>query len=340
MASRTVNSYRAMKLAYQRTLRSFARLVVLANSLAPEIARAECLGLIKGPVAVDVQSCGMVKPEAFDVTKPNYKFISDLDAAGRAQFYNQYRGLAIKGIVVRSQAVREGFNPTKGALQGENQVIFLPPGTEQQCAALINKRVTGMIQEKCCDGNGDAPCLLNTSLSLTGLKISGDALVNGEGKAITPGRLADKHKDSYKEAEKFYSQKKYKEAVIAFKKADAENDIDVKGLYRWANSLRELEKCPEAVIPLKRIYDLSQNGKIWADQELDSRRGIFLLARCHAKMGEPSNAVFYLNGFLLEPKRYRSELIQSLKHKDFGWIHTSKEYIEYRNEAQKKVNAK
>lgn len=325
---------------YQKTLRRAVRVLLVANAAVPEIATAECLGLIKGPVAIDVHSCGMVKPEAFDMTKPSFNFIRDLDPAGRNTFYNQYRGLAIKGVVVRSQAVREGFNPMKGVLQGESQLVFIPPGTGEQCAALVHKRISGNIQEKCCDGNGDAPCLLGTGLYINQVQVSGQALLNEEGKAIVPGKLADKHKKTYLDAEKLYGQKKFKEAAIGFKKADAENDMDIKGLYRWGNALRELEDCPNALIPLKRIYDLSQAGKVWADQELDSRRGVFLLARCHAKMVEPSNAVFYLNGFLLEPKKYRSELIQSLKHKDFGWIHTSKEYTEYKLEAQRKLNAK
>lgn len=340
MASNTVKQLAAIKNRSPRLLRGIARLIIIANAVVPEIAPAECISLIKGPVAIDVQSCGIVKPEGFDTSKPNYKFIKDLDGPGRAQFYSQYRGLAIKGIIVRSQAAREGFNPMKGVLQGENQLVFIPPGASDQCSALINKRVSGLLQEKCCDGNGDAPCLLGTGLSLTQVQVSGQAVLNGEGKAINPGKPSDKHKDAYLSAEKFYAQKKFREAAIAYKKADAENDMDVKGLSRWGFALRELEDCPNAIPPLKRIYDLSQAGKVWADQELDARRGIFMLARCHAKMSEPSNAVFYLNGFLLEPKKYRSELMQSLKHKDFGWIHTSKEYIEYRAEAQKKLNAK
>jgi hypothetical protein len=339
MASQIID-IAALQARYQRTLLRAARVLLIAQAAVPEIATAECLGLIKGPVAIDVHSCGMVKPEAFDVAKPNFKFIRDLDPAGRTSFYNQYRGLAIKGVVVRSQAVRDGLNPTKGAMQGETQLVFIPPGSSEQCAAIVNKRLTGMIQEKCCDGNGDAPCLLGTGLSLTQLQVSGQALLNDEGKAIVPGKLADKHKKSYLDAEKLYGQKKYKDAAIGFKKADAENDMDIKGLYRWGNALRELEDCPNAIVPLKRIYALSQAGKVWADQELDSRRGIFLLARCHAKMGEASNSVFYLNGFLLEPKKYRSEMAQSLKHKDFGWIHTSKEYTEYKAEAQRKLGSR
>ncbi len=315
------------------------RAIIMLQALIPEIATADCLGLIKGPISVDVESCGMIKPEAFDLSKPNFKFIKDLDPAGRGIVYSQYRGLAIKGVIVRSQAVREGFNPMKGALQGENQLLFIPPGTEQ-CSSLINKRITGMLQEKCCDGNGDAPCLLGTGLAVTKIQVTGNALLSGDGKAITPGKTADKHGATYKEAEKLYGQKKFKEAVAGYKKAESENDIDIKGLFRMGNALRELEDCPAAIVPLKKIYDLTQKAKVWADQELDSRRGIFLLARCHAKMGEASSAVFYLNGFLLEPKKYRAELTQSLKHKDFGWIHTSKEYVDYRNEAQQKLGKK
>lgn len=312
--------------------------IIMALLLMPQIASADCTSLIKGPVAVDVLTCGSVNPEAFDLTKSKYKFIADLDPEGRKIITSQYRGLAVKGQIVRSQAIQAGLDTRKGALQGETVVLFIPPSQQAQCSALIGKRIAAQLQERCCDGAAEAPCLLDTGLTLSDIKVAGNAVTDAEGKPSGLNKPAKVRGADYKQAEKFYLQKKFKEAVASYKKAEAQNDIDVKGLVRWGFALREMEDCPSAIAPLKKVYDLSQKGKLWADEEMDGRRGIFLLARCHAKMSDPSLAVFYLNGFLLDPKKYRSELIQSLKHKDFGWIHTSKEYREYSSEAKKKLN--
>lgn len=45
-----------------------------------------------------------------------------------------------------------------------------------------------------------------------------------------------------------------------------------------------------------------------------------------------------LNSYLLEPQKYKSELKQALSNKDFGWIHTSKEYRDFKKEVGKKLN--
>ena len=63
-----------------------------------------------------------------------------------------------------------------------------------------------------------------------------------------------------------------------------------------------------------------------------------LLARCLARMNDPQNAVAILNSYLIEPAKYRSEINESLKDADFGWIHTSREYRDYTKEARKKQN--
>ena len=271
----------------------------------------------------------------FDTSKPKYKFIGDLDPEGRQQLLDSYKGLVVKGTVVMSRAVKDGVSTAKGALQGEKTIFFIPPGVTS-CEMIHQKRVTGNITEKCCNGTGDVPCLLGSGLVLADVKVAGEAMV-GSGLDKKGTR---KHGKDYIEAEKKYVDKKYKDAVKLYEKAETENDIDIKGLFRMGNALRELEKCNLAIRPLKKIWDRQQANKIWADEELDARRGVFLLARCNAKNGDPSGAVFYLNGFLLDPKKYRSELQQSLKHKDFGWIHTSKEYQQFKVDAERKLSGR
>jgi len=301
---------------------------------AQAFAQDACFALIKGPIAFDVEFCKAFDPGMFDTSKPKYKFIDDLDPQGRKELLDSYRGLVVKGTVVMSRAIKSGVSTTKGVLKGEKIVFFIPPQITS-CEDIFHKRVSGNVEEKCCNGTGNAPCLLGNGLVFRDLKIAGDAMV-GE-TIVKKGKRI--HGKDYLEAEKMYSQKKYKEAVKLYTKAEEANDIDVKGLFRMGFAYRELEKCDLAIRPLKKIWDLQQASKIWAEEELDARRGVFLLARCHAKNGDPSGAVFYLNGFLLDPKKYRSELQQSLKHKDFGWIHTSKEYRQYRESAEKKLGS-
>jgi hypothetical protein len=322
--------------ARQCLMTLYLKSLIILTGILSEVANAECISLVKGPVIVDIQSCGAVNPDAFDVKREKYKFIGDLDPPGRKMLLNQYRGLYLKGVVVRSTAIREGIDTTPGALQGDSVQLFIPPG-QAQCTAVQNKRVAGILQEKCCDGNGDAPCLLNTGLIFTKPKAVGQAGVGLDGKLLSPTKNNREHKKNYLDAQKYFVKKDYKKATALFKKADEEKDIDVKGLYQWGSAYRELEDCPAAIAPLERIYKLNQNGKVWKDEELDARRAVFLLARCHSKMNQPSQSAFYLNGFLVEPKRYMTEIKQSLKHKDFGWIHTSKEYVEYKAEAERVI---
>jgi tetratricopeptide (TPR) repeat protein len=305
-----------------------------ASLTKPAFSQDACFALIKGPIAFDVEFCKPFDPGMFDTSKPKYKFIDDLDTQGRKELLDSYRGLVVRGTVVMSRAIKSGVSTTKGVLKGEKTVFFIPPQVAS-CEDIFHKRVSGSVEEVCCNGTGNAPCLLDSGLVFKDLKIAGDAMV-GE-TIVKKGKRI--HGKDYLEAEKLYSQKKYKEAVKFYTKAEESNDIDVKGLFRMGFAYRELEKCDLAIRPLKKIWDLQQASKIWAEEELDARRGIFLLARCHAKNGDPSGAVFYLNGFLLDSKKYRSELRQSLKHKDFGWIHTSKEYRQYRQSAEKKLGS-
>lgn len=297
-------------------------------------AEGSCSTFKKGPITFDVDVCKDFDPAIFDPAKPKYKIIGDLDPEGRQQLLDSYRGLLTKGTVVLSEAIEDGISLRKGVLQGEKVFLFVPSGAAK-CEEVRQKRITGILAEKCCNGTADAPCLLGSGLTLTDIKVVGPARV---GDNITQ-KPKKPHSKDYIEAERKYAAKKYKEAVVLYQKAEDGGDIDVKGLFRMGNALREIEKCDLAIRPLKKIWELRQANKVYTDEEIDARRGIFLLARCHAKNGDASGAVFYLNAFLLDPKKYRSELQQSLKHKDFGWIHTSKDYQQYKRDAQRKLGS-
>ena len=63
-------------------------------------------------------------------------WIKDLDAAGKKQFYDSYRGTYLKGKVVKSSAQTKGIANEQGALNGDTIYAMVgPPAT--QCAQLL-----------------------------------------------------------------------------------------------------------------------------------------------------------------------------------------------------------
>ncbi len=307
-----------------------ATLMLLGASVT---ARAECLSLVSGPIVLDVQGCKAMEPETFfDPAKSKYKWITDLDAAGKKQFYATYRGLYIRGKVVKSSAIKKGLSNDPGALNGETIGAYIPPGGGA-CTAYNGKRLSAEVKEICCDGSGDAPCLLATGFILGGIQVAGTA---GTSAGDADRQKAKSSKD-YQEAQKQFDAGNMKKAVAAYERARNSGDIDVLGLYNMGSAYRKLDQCGDAIKPLKMIYDKEIKKQIWADEEPIARKAIFLLAKCYAKMNEPSLSTLILQGYLVEPDKYRSEIKESLNHKDFGWIHTAKEYREYKKAAQKKL---
>ncbi len=306
---------------------------LLLTLLSPKIAEAGCLTLIAGPVVYDVEACKLIEPEKmFDPEKERFAWIGNLDPAGRKSFLDTYRGLYVKGKVVKSQAVAKGFVGEQNALTGETLFMYLPP-SPTQCTDVLGKRLAANLKEVCCEGGGDAPCLLDTGYILQSAKVVGAA----GSAAGDQSRVRAKKSKDYQDGLKAFRSKNYKVAVKSFEKARTNGDLDVKGHYYLGYSLRELDLCRGAISPLTVIQKKSLAKQIWADEEADARKAIFLLARCYSKMNDPNGAVFILNSYLLEPQKYKSELKESLSHKDFGWIHTSKEYKDYEKEARKKI---
>jgi hypothetical protein len=295
--------------------------------------KAKCFSLTSGAVVYDVTSCKAINPEqAFDFSKEKFSWIKDLDPAGKKELLNSYRGLLLKGQVVKSKAVQSGLTKDKGALEGDSPYFYLPPGG-LTCATVSGRRLAGNVKEVCCDGGGYIPCLLGTSYLFVQASVVGNA---GSSDGDLSRQKARKSKD-YAQGEAAFARRHYKEAVKAYEKARASGELDVKGHYKLGYAYRELDQCGDATTVLKYIYEKQNKKQIWADEEKIARAGIMLLARCYAKLNDPDNTMFILNGYLLEPQKYRSEIKESLSHKDFGWIHTSKEYRNYKAEAQKKL---
>jgi hypothetical protein len=300
----------------------------------PEIARAECLSLKAGPLIFDVQSCAQMQPEAaFDPSKNRFKFIADLDPKGKKSLLDGYRGLYVKGQVIKSQVDQKGVVKESGVLMGETIPAFVPPSA-MQCAQVLGKRVSAKLVERCCDGNGDAPCLLDTGYVLQNVTVIG---ASGTSAGDAQRQKAKKSPD-YQAGDKHFRSKDWKKATLAYEKARSNGELDISGHFKLGYAYRMLDLCPAAISPLQYIHSQKEKGATWADEDSVVRAGEFLLARCYAKMNQPGSSVLLLNAYLLEPQKYARELKDSLSHVDFGWIHTSREYREYQKEAQKKLS--
>lgn len=312
---------------------AFGITVAVGATISAAPLHAECMSLVSGPVVIDVAGCKQLEPEkVFDSSKSKYQFIRDLDPVGRKQFLDTYRGLFIKAKVVKSNAVQKGLSNEAGALSGQTVFMYMPPSANQ-CNQVLGKRVTGVVNERCCDGGGEVPCLLDTGLLLRDTKVLG-AVASAAG---DESRQRAVKSANYKAGVTSFRAKKYKDAVKSFERARSDGELDIRGHYYLGYSYREMDQCSDAIPPLRKIYDASLKKDIWADEEETARRANFLLARCYSKVNDPGASILILNSYLLEPEKYKLELKQSLSHKDFGWIHTSKEYREYKAEALRKL---
>ncbi len=319
-----------------RQLCFFARIGVLVFALSTAgVSFGACLTLIKGPIAVDVHSCNAIDPNtSFNLQEDRFKQIRELDAKSRAAFFSSYRGVMMRGKVVNSQAVRTGLSDDKGALFGENVFLFVPPG-KGSCEGAIGYRYSGQLNEVCCDGAAEAPCLLNSSYIFTELKPLGATAKQAGNQA----RQKAEKSENYKQAEDALAKKKFAIAAKHFEAARAKDELDILGLFKLAAAYRRLDACPKAIPPLETIHEKYLRKQTWADEEPTIRKSNFLLARCYAKLNRPGDSVLLLNSYLLEPRKYKAELTQSLNNPDFGYIHTSKEYRLYKADAEKKLRA-
>jgi len=294
------------------------------------------VSLLKGAVVFDVDICSQITPETrFDLNDPEYKWIRDLDGPGRKQFYDTYRGVLLRGRVIQSRVQRTGTGGGKGVLAGDTVAVYVRPSAAAQCTMLSGKRLAGALDEACCNGSGDPPCLLGTTHFLNSVNVMGSA-ASEAGDATRRRAAASKE---YAEGVRAWKADKWKAAIKAFEAAQDKGDLDIKGHYMLGHAYRETDNCKAAIKPLRHIYDRAQQGKVWADEDETVRRANFLLARCHARNNDPQGAVFILNGYLLEPKKFRRELQEALRNKDFGWIHTSKEYRDFKAEAEARLRS-
>ncbi len=311
-------------------MKIFLVLGLLGHLLLSQSLRAACASLVRGQVVVDIQSCSNVQPEqTFSALEPKYNFIKDLPPAQRKAFLDSYRGLSVNAKVARSFAIRSGLSPEQGALSGEIVKAYIQPQTFT-CQAVRGKRLQAVIDEVCCEGGGEAPCLLGASIVL-----KKPIIVANAGSRKGQG---DAHKSThpdYRQAQKLLSQQDYKGATSLLEKLRQIKQLDVQGMYLLAAAYRDMDKCPVAVPILETIFQKFERNDYWTDDEPYIRRGVLLYARCLSMMEKSGEAVMILQSFLVEPKKYSKEITESFNHPDIGYIRTSKAFLDYREAATK-----
>ncbi len=130
----------------------------------------------------------------------------------------------------------------------------------------------------------------------------------------------------------------WKKAAKNFESARAEKPLDYRGLLALAFVYRQLEECPKAIGPLIEIQQKANRKKISPKEKRLVRHGLFLLARCYAKGSDAGRTLYILNGYLLDPRKFTSELRQSLHMTDFGGLRTQSDFQDYEKAARKALS--
>ncbi|MEY4630083.1 MAG: hypothetical protein RIQ81_203 [Pseudomonadota bacterium] len=127
----------------------------------------------------------------------------------------------------------------------------------------------------------------------------------------------------------------FKKAAKMLEVVRREKPLDYQGLFSLSYAYRQLEECRKAVPPLKEIQTRANKKKLNAREAKIVRAGLFLLARCYAKGNDLGRTMFILNGYLLDPRKYASELRQSLTLLDFGGLRSHSDFQDYEKAARK-----
>lgn len=303
----------------------------LFGSSPVALAQVSCSSLVKGDIAFDVIQCGRINPEqTFKSSLDRFAFLRDLPKEKQKEFYDSYRGLIVSGKVAYSLAVRSGLTTEKGALATEEISVYINPG-QTSCEQILGKRLKGQLEEACCTGGADVPCLLNSSYLLKSTSQIGTA-----GSSAGYKKMMDLDKNpSFRGWVKEFVKTGSVKDVESLASWYEEDRLDERGRFMLAHSYRRMDKCPKAIEILEPLYRELLAGKYWIQVETFLRRSALLLARCYSMEQNEGGALSVLDAFLKVPEKYRAEIESSLEHPDFGWIRTTKAYISYRQRAQK-----
>ena len=293
---------------------------------------AECIGLIKGPMVLDVEQCMQLQPEKiFKKSNPDYRFIYDLPAADMKKYLDSYRGLYLKVQVQASEASKGPLDPSKGVLAGESIFAFIPPTVALTCDKIKKGRLNATLDEQCCDGAGKPPCLLDTGYLLHSISV----VSNAKGDRNFSGRAKPAY---FAAASAALKKRDYQKVVDMLDPLDKQNQLELYGLVMLGVAYRQLDICRKAYSPLSKAYKKYLNKQYWVEDKPLIRQAVFLHARCLAKDKKVNASVEVLQSMLFAIDLFRKEVSSSLNHPDLGWIRTTKEYLRYRKVALNKLN--
>ena len=298
----------------------------------PKVLVSQCLALTKGLLEVDIKECKIINYKEDFKKDTDLSFINNLSQQDRKKFFDGYLGFLVKGLVVASEAQKVDISKTTGVLYGSNQSFFISSLNNPQlknCTQLIRKRILAYIEERCCMGGVDSPCLLSTNYELKNIRVIGLAEGVQESKKQKIAKI-----EFLKEAFTAIKKQDYKAAVEFFAKAKNERKLDLMGYYFFAYSYYKLDRCNKVISLLEENKKLDADHAKHMDEEKYYRKSNYLLTRCYARVGDAKTATNMLGFYLIEPQKYKFEISDSLKNKDFGWIYSSKEYQQYKTKAQ------
>lgn len=322
--------------------RSVLKPVIFASSclaggiLAPVQLSGGCVSLIQGPLIVKVNSCQILDIRANLTNNSEYRTkLSRLDQREKRRLVEFYRGAYLKGTVVRSGAKITGDFQSSANLGGKPVSIFVPPGNRPSCALYQNRIVQSYVEEACCDGQINPPCLLKSHLVFK-RPIRVFALPRGQVRR-SGGGVGLKMASEVKQGNWYLKRKKYASAIARYTAAKRRGKLGIRGHYYLGYAYQKIDRCDEAIDVLEVIRQKSLKGNTWQNEQFAIQNGMILLARCYARQLRADEAIEICNSFLHNPRKFGKQIVATLQHRDFGWIRNNPLYQDYRKRAQKTV---
>lgn len=316
---------------HKMTIKNFVFSLLIILVARDPMAYSGCSSLSKGKITLKVNSCTVpnIQPSMIKNREYQRKFVK-MDKIERRRLRVMYKGITIDGLVLKSAVQKTGALDTELDLQGQKISIFLTK-KKVACNLLVGKIIESYLEEGCCDGHINPPCLFESHYLFNRKIFYSTKPSIPDFKSL---RLKENKSKIVREANKQLKKNNFKKAALLYEKANRLNQLGIRGHYYLGVSYRLLDQCDKAVKPLEfiRKKDLKrENIKI---EDLAIKQGVLLLARCYSRLLKPDQAVNVLNNLLYEPKRFKTQIKSSLSHSDFGWIHQEKSYIEYKQRAE------
>lgn len=306
-----------------------------ASAVAASSAHGGCVSLVQGPLIVKVDSCQILDIRNNLVNNSEYRTkLSRLDQQEKDRLVSTYRGTYLKGTVLQSKAKVTGVFQSTANLVGKPVSVFVPSTNSQGCGAYQYRIVQSYVEEACCDGQINPPCLLKSHLMfkkpIKVFSLPQSQVRRTKGVGLKMAR-------EVKEGNWFLKRKKYGDAIGRYTKAQKQGQLGVRGHYYLGFAYQKIDRCDKAIEALGILRKANLTGQAWQNEQQAIQKGLILLARCYARQLRADEAVEVCNSFLHNPRKFGKQIIASLNHRDFGWIRNNPLYVDYRKRAQQTV---